>query len=272
MSPYDLTTLAAAKAWLGLPATASPNDTPLSALVTAASRTVYACLSRASVLPKSYDETFDGEGQRIFLRNWPVLSVTSVTYEGAPLPAIIPSVGFAYGYALKPEDPTPPGRQQAVDLFGCAPARSRQAVSIAYVAGYAVQGEAQSVPSAAPYALQALAPYGPWAQDTAVVYAATGLALTCVAATPALGQYAVANGAYTFSAADAGAPLQISYGFVPQDMAQACLELVGERFRAAEHIGQRSKSIGGQETVSFDPAAISAPVIAMLQPYRRVSI
>ena len=38
MSPNDLTTLPALKAWLGLPSSASPNDATLAALITAASR------------------------------------------------------------------------------------------------------------------------------------------------------------------------------------------------------------------------------------------
>ena len=44
MSPYDLTTLANVKAWLGLPAQPTPSDATLAALVTAASRAIYAAL------------------------------------------------------------------------------------------------------------------------------------------------------------------------------------------------------------------------------------
>ena len=44
----------------------------------------------------------------------------------------------------------------------------------------------------------------------------------------------------------------------PQDVAQAALELAAERFRAAEHIGLRSKSVGGQETIAYDTSAIPA--------------
>ncbi len=50
MSPYDLTNLAALKAWLGLPAAAGPNDATLAALVTAASRMIYSALSRPGLL------------------------------------------------------------------------------------------------------------------------------------------------------------------------------------------------------------------------------
>ena len=66
--------------------------------------------------------------------------------------------------------------------------------------------------------------------------------------------------------------MAISYGYIPQDVAQAALELAAERFRAAERIGLRSKSIGGQETIAYDVSAISAPVMALLQPYRRVAV
>jgi hypothetical protein len=96
--------------------------------------------------------------------------------------------------------------------------------------------------------------------------------LSAVASAPSTGQYSVAAGTYTFNAGDAGAAVAISYGYVPQDVAQAALELAAERFRAADRIGLRSKSIGGQETISYDVSAISAPVISLLQPYRRVAV
>jgi hypothetical protein len=49
MSPYDLTNLPALKAWLGLSPTAGPNDATLTALITAASRSIYSALSRPSL-------------------------------------------------------------------------------------------------------------------------------------------------------------------------------------------------------------------------------
>ena len=105
-----------------------------------------------------------------------------------------------------------------------------------------------------------------------MTYAVTGALLTPVAASPSAGQYTVSAGAYGFSAADAGQSVSISYGYVPQDIAQAALELAAERFRAAERIGLRSKSVGGQETIAYDMSAMSAPIQAMLQPYKRVSL
>ena len=119
MSPFDLTNLAALKAWLGLPSAPGPNDATLSALVTAASRSIYAALSRPSLLPFSYAETIDLETSRVTLRHWPVLQVTSVTWRGIAVPPDENAdLEASVGYALEPGDGVPPGRPQALDLFG----------------------------------------------------------------------------------------------------------------------------------------------------------
>ena len=273
MSPYDLTTLPALKAWLGLAAGASPNDATLAALITSATRAILAALSRPGILPQNYSEAIDGEGQRIFPRHWPVLKVSSLTLDGLAVPPASSALGgFVNGYVLQPADSAPPGRAQAIDIFDYYVRRARQNVAVAYTAGYAVTAEAQSVPAATPWQATANAPYGPWAVNQSVVYAASGVALTNVAAAPGLGQYAVAGGVYTFSAGDAGAAVTLSYGYIPQDLAQAALELAAERFRASERIGLRSKSVGGQETISYDISAMSAGVLALLQPYRRATL
>jgi hypothetical protein len=273
MSSYDLTTLAALKAWLGLPAAASASDATLAALVTAASRAVLAALSRPGLLPQDYTELCDGDRRTLTLRHWPALQVRSVTWNGIAVPQLAAGgVGAAFGYVLRPGDLAPPGAPQALDLFGVALSHRRANVVVDYQAGYAVIGETQAIPAAAPLALAALAPYGSWASDLGVSYTQSGAPLTAVAAAPTAGQYAVAAGVYSFAAAEAGASISLSYGYVPQDLAQAALELAAERFRAAEHIGVRSKSLGGQETTAFDAAPISAPVLALIQPYRRVAV
>jgi uncharacterized membrane protein len=273
MSPYDLTNLAALKAWLGLPSAAGPNDMTLTALITAASRSIYAAISRPSLLPRSYAETIDLETRRVTLRQWPVTQVVSVTWRGIAVPPDQNAdLEASVGYALEPGDGVPPGRPQALDLFGHQYRKGRQSLVVSYSAGYAVQNEPQAVPAAAPFQFAAFAPYGPWGSDLGVTYAASGAALTSVAASPGAGQYSVSGGAYAFSAADAGQSLSITYGYVPQDIAQAALELAAERFRAAERIGLKSKSMGGQETIAYDMSAMSAPILAMLQPYKRVAL
>lgn len=270
MSPYDLTTLAALKAWLGLPSASSPNDATLAALITAASRAIYALLNRPGLLPQPYSETLDGESARITLRHWPVITVACVAVDGLSIPPVVD--GVRHGYLVQSADAAPPGRQQFVDIFGRWRLHGRQNIVIAYSAGYAVAGEAMIVPGATPWQAAASQPFGPWASDLGVVYAATGEPLTPVGASPSVGQYTVSAGLYAFAAGDAGTRLSLSYGYIPQDIAQAALELAAERFRAAKRIGLRSKSVGGQETIAFDTAAISAGVLTLLQPYRRVAI
>jgi len=271
VSTQDLTNLAALKAWLGLPATVTPSDATLASLVTSSSRWIYAALSRPFLLPTACSDTLDAESKRVFLRHWPVLSVTSVTLDGLAIPPATPATGApSLGYALRPDDPAPPGRPQALDLFHLRLWPGRQNLTVAYTAGYAVQGESGVAPVGAP--LQAQAPYGPWAGDLGVTLSATQSPLAAVAGPPGPGQYAVAGGLYTFNAAQAGAGVAISYGYIPQDLWQATLELAAERFRAGDRIGLRSKSLGGQETIAYDVGAISAPVLAMIQPYRRTAI
>lgn len=273
MSPFDLTNLAALKAWLGLPSAPGPSNSALAALVTAASRMVYAALSRPSLLPRAFTETIDLETRRVTLRHWPVLKVTAATWRGIAVPPDLNAdLAASFGYALEPDDGVPPGRPQALDLFGHQYGPGRQSLVVSYSAGYAVQNETQAVPSAAPFQLSAFSPYGPWGSDLAVTYAATGAPLTPVSASPAAGQYVASAGTYTFAAADAGQSVSLAYGYVPQDIAQATLELAADRFRAAERIGLRSKSIGGQETIAYDTGAMPAPVEAMLRPYRRVTL
>ena len=73
-------------------------------------------------------------------------------------------------------------------------------------------GEATSAPSASPYAYSTNY-HTSFLADQGVVYAASGLPLKQVAASPTTGQYAVAAGVYTFAAGDAGAALLVSYTY-----------------------------------------------------------
>lgn len=77
-----------------------------------------------------------------------------------------------------------------------------------------VDGEPQAVPAASPFTVQ-VANHATFVADLGVLYAATGLPLTLVAASPAAGQYAVTpgTGTYSFAAADAGAALLVSYQY-----------------------------------------------------------
>ena len=72
--------------------------------------------------------------------------------------------------------------------------------------------EASSVPTATPYTATA-ANAATFVADCGVIYAATGLPLQQTAAAPAVGQYTVAAGVYTFAAADSGKALLLNYTY-----------------------------------------------------------
>ena len=78
------------------------------------------------------------------------------------------------------------------------------------------------------------------------------------------------SGVYTFAAADAGAAVSISYGFIPAAINNACIEWVAERYRYRTRVGQSSQSVSGQLTSSYSLKDIPDFVRASLDPYRAV--
>lgn len=105
-------------------------------------------------------------------------------------------------------------------------------LSVSYVAGYGalITAEAQTVPGSAPYTVNATNA-ATFAFDQGVTYA-NGTPLTLVAANPAHGQYSVANGVYTFAAADAHAAVLLAYAYnqIPYDLVSHALEIVTARW------------------------------------------
>jgi hypothetical protein len=277
MAASDLASLAAVKAWAGVQNTAS--DALLAQLLTAASRFIYSSTGRGAILPATYTEYLDGKGypqNRIFPTRYPVISVSSLTVFGTSIPAAGPSTptsGQPSGYVLRPWDGLPPGQMQPVDVFGYCLGPGRQNIALTYMAGYQVSGEAATVPAGG--SIETAQMFGPYASDAGVVYAATGVALTPTSSPPTVaGTYQIDQdtiGQYNFAAADIGATVLISYGFIPADLNQVCIEIVGERYNYRSRIGQVSKSLGGQETVTYSQKDLSAAQASMLQAFRRVT-
>jgi hypothetical protein len=275
MAVSDLAVLADVKAWLsGSSGIGSSDDTLLARLITDVSAAIAAYLGRPLLTPRAYAERLDGNGKtRMFLRNYPALQVTSLVIDSVALPpAIAPAAGapIGKGYLLEPWDGLPPGRPQALDLFQMLFRRGRQNVVVGYNAGYAVENESQSVPAApGPYTVTVVPPFGPWASDLGVTYN-NETALVAVAGAPGAGQYNVAGGVYTFAAADAGATVLISYGFIPAAINNACIEWVAERYRYRTRIGQSAQTVQGQMTASYSLKDMPDFVRASLDPYRSV--
>lgn len=275
MAASDLTSFVAVSQYLGLTgAAATASEALITSLATSVSRAIYSALNRTSLLPTAYSEIFDGDySSWIVLKNWPVTAVSAVMIDTTAIaasPPLVANGAWQSGYFFDPWDGSVPGVMQRVGLRSYRFWRGQQNVTIAYTAGYQVIGEAAAVPATpGPYTYAVQAPLGPWGSDVGVSYA-TGVALTKVTGTPAVGQYSVAAGVYTFAAADQGAAVLISYGFFPADLTEAAMEWVAQRYKYSSNVGWRTKSLGGQETITVDSGAMPDAVKYMIQPYKRV--
>lgn len=274
MAASDLAVLVDVKTWLsGSSGIGSSDDALLGRLITDVSGAITAYLGRPSLTPRPVAERLDGNGKaRMFLRHYPALQLTSLAIDNVAVAAVTPAAGapFSKGYLLESWDGLPPGRPQALDLFQINFRRGRQNVVINYAAGYAVESESIMVPAMpGPYFVTAAAPFGPWASDAGVTYS-NDTALLPVAGTPSAGQYNVASGVYTFAAADAGAAVLISYGFIPAAINNACIEWVAERYRYRTRIGQSAQTVQGQMTAAYSLKDMPDFVRALLDPYRSV--
>ncbi len=267
-----LASLSDVKSWLNIPDNGS--DALLTRLINQASRVIYAYLTTNTLFLQDYNDTYDGvNNTRQYLNTWPVKSVNSVYINGANIQPAIVQPGLGAGYRLQAYNGLPPGKPQALDLYGYCYPKGNQNVYVSYTAGYAIVDEAHTIPATSTYTITVNQTFGPWGQDDGVMTIG-GTVFTAVAANPASGQYSVnsTTGTYTFNAADASTALLISYSYIPYDINQACIEWVGERYRYKERIGQRSKSLGGQETASYDLGAIPKYIEQILQPYMRTNV
>jgi len=286
----DLTTPARAAQWFAsAPALPSPL---LSQLITSATALIYGKLNRARLFSRQLTSTFDGVGtDQIVLPHWPVTSIVSLQMGAAiiqpfPLPpatgptaGIVPANTFGYGYRFVPWDGGLPGDPTVIQFVNGFFYVGLQNVQIIYQAGYLVSGEAATVPAGAPFQVTVQQPSGIWCRDNGITFADTGATLAPVTGVPATGQYNVptdtAPGVYTFSSADSGRPVLISYSFVPADLEEACIQLVAERYSYRSRVGELVKSLGGQETIRYLRGApgtrsvfeLPPEVEAMLLPY-----
>ena len=260
----QLTTLTNLKAWLGIPAETTTSDEELRRLIRAGSSFVLNYLNRSSLGGREVSEIYDGYGNGwMMLRNWPVLSISSLVIGGSQTIGLSPSPGQS-GYQLESYEQA--GGAQRINLFGSVFPRARGLIAVTYRTGF-VQTERYTIPAATPWQLSTTST---WLTDEGVSYADGSGALTEVTADPEEGEYAVASGVYTFAEADASKDVDIAYAYVPADIEQAVIELVGERYKIKDRIGIVSKTLGGQETVVFSQKDMNDYARQILQPYMRV--
>ena len=108
--------------------------------------------------------------------------------------------------------------------------------------------EAGAVPAASPYAVTPANVAG-FADDAGVIYAATGLPLVKVAASPSAGQYVLAAGVYTFAAADAGRALLLNYTYA--------VAASGQKFVVTNQLTGTTPTFQAQFFTTFQGQAVS---------------
>ena len=248
------------KSWLSVAGASS--DSILSRLITSVSSQIRGHLCRNPLVSQVWVERRCGRGNNsLVLRNWPVTSVSSVVIGGLIVPQSIQiggGQGWTQGWYLDPDNWAPPdaGRQAVIRLRGFDFCCGVDNVVVTYTAGY-LATESSVVP-ATPFTYSIVGSAGPWTADSGVVFTDVTpnqvLVFNPVPGAVTEGQYSLTNEVpqqYVFAAADVGRPFITSYSYVPADLEQICIELIGERWRYRDRIGQRSKSLGGQETMSY---------------------
>jgi hypothetical protein len=213
------------------------------------------------------------------LPDYPVTSITSIQAGSVIVPRSVlplaqgqtPVAGVNYGcwgYRFIPWAGQLPGSPAIIQLTNGIWWMGSQNIEAIYQAGYLISNESWTVPTT-PFQVTVFQPNGICSKDNGVTYA-NGTALTAVAANPTAGQYvppADANpGLYTFSAADAGASVLISYSYVPADLTEACNQMIAERLSYRSRIGVMSQSLAGQETIRYMRGGLNYGPLAGLPP------
>lgn len=210
----------------------------------------------------------DGNGSnRLYLRNYPVVSVQSLIIDTRTIP---PSTGITVaGYAIHSDGKSlvlRHGGGGAGSYFsyfypssgwGAGFQQGLQNIFIAYTAGFAARvviNELQTIPAVAPYIITAA--LAPWLSNTSVNFFVGGTLLTPVLVAPAAGQYYLAGGGqYQFAAADAGKQVLLAYSGAgtPADVSFMSTKVVALTYKQRQSLGIKSEAMAaGAGTVSYD--------------------
>ena len=263
-----LTTLAAVKDWLGIDT--SDSDELLTRIIDAASQFALNYMNRGGFASQTFTENFRGNGKSsMLLRNWPVISVSSVGIGGSLVQASTLVQGGlpSEGYTVSDARDAP----QSLELYGYH-FYYRVPCQIIYQAGYRTSQAYVLELSDEPDTVTVTPSNGgQWVADVGVTI--NSLTAVKVTADPSTGQYSVdESGVYTFSNNDATKTAVITYAYCPPDVSFGVTEIIGEWYKRRDRIGVLSKSLSGGvgESVSFVNSDMNDAVRGYLQPYRNV--
>jgi hypothetical protein len=241
--------------------------------------------------PVDYVETYNGNGNaEIYLRNFPINTISSVTVSGQAIQASTGAGSAGYGIGNSGRSIVVlTGAGNAPDTFYTYPygvggwprygfPRGLSNIQVSYNAGFATQTlvDLDTIPTTGTpiVQVQSLLTGAAWLADEGVTYFVGGGALTPSLTAPAVGQYYVqGNGFYLFNAGDAGKQVVISYtaAGTPSDIIQTVNQMVALNYKRRNWIGQRSvamKDVGSTSyTLLLDPE-----ILRVVNYYKRRSV
>jgi hypothetical protein len=265
-----LTNLTNVKTWLGIDNTNS--DTLLTRLMNAVSVQVLAYCQRPTFNSTPYTWITDGWGRDcMILPEWPVTSIQGVIVDDVIIPPA--ANASSAGWLCPLWDGHGSGSVAKITLSGYCFWQRTANVTIQYTAGYLISGEPHTIPATpGPYTITTDQAPGCWIADSGVTYANGTPFVYTASSTPAQGQYTYSSdglGVYTFNAADQGQPILVSYSYCPSDVEQVVLDMINERYAYRSRAGVKSRSLGGQESSTYDMSGIPEYARSALNSYRR---
>lgn len=261
----DLTSLAAVKNRAEVQSNAA--DAEIQGAITAFSQWLLDFTGQASLNSvAAHDDVYDGNGNaRLMLNNYPVLNVSSVTMNAAGIPAS--TAANVWGYYIEQSKkslglrggvgsystfpyPTPLTYRERGPVF----LRGQGNIEVVYSAGYLpvlVQNDVENV-TAGTIALAD----APWVADAGVTYYPSLNVFAKVSSGPRVGEYAVSNGLYVFSAADEGQLVAASYQVnqAPFDLEYAVRCICALNYKRKGWQDQKSRAVstqGGSATTAY---------------------
>lgn len=255
----NLTSVARYEAYLGL-TSAAALDAQLAALIPRVSTAAEQFCGRSFAPLTHTSLKLNGAGARLIrVPEWPIVSVASLYLLGNSVAVPVSADGLAYGYQYD---------DKYLYLTGACFPNGYRTVTVSYLSGFAGT-ETDFIPAGpGPYTVTPSAD-GYAAQDSGVVFTATGVALALVGSSPATGQYAFSGGVYTFAAADTGRQVTMSYYYVPGDVEQAVIETVALALAQRQQFGVSSKTLR-DESVTFEKVSLPKSASDKLFSYRKV--
>ena len=269
---------------------ATADDNEVQAAITAFSRYI---LDRSGVSSLNslvtLDEFYDGNGNdKLFLRSTPISSLVSVKIYNVSIP--ISQAPTAWGAFIAQSGryiglrgwlgnftsfPYPNYSvyggmaQKPIFINGTAN------VEVNYVAGYPatqVTNEIDTITNQT-IALQT----SPWFADKGVLYYPSLVPLVLVPNTPAVGQYSVSNGLYTFNVGDNTKQVAVSYtaSLAPADLEYAVRNVVALNYKRKAWQDQASRAVTGggtSATTRFRDWAWPPEYDKVFEYYRRLAV